>query len=534
MGGAKVLYNEGIQSPLPCQFGKRVLYEYLGSTIQDFLSYEPATIGTASNKFENGKARAIYGTGVVDYTVYSFVLSNLESRMDRVEWVEEGESGFEVMQSMQKRLQAVQTAGVRCSMGDYKDFNLQHSMASQAAIYEVLLDIITAANCTSESYIRAVAWCADAAKNQVVYVPNKNMFDRSYTVLKVSSDWKVVAPSAEKAAAVVQGMFSGYRGTGFTNTVLNLAYVNAASRYVHDRYKQNAIGVLRAHKGDDIWITNENIIWAALLYNTMSEQGLEFQPAKQLFGEKGEYLRVRYSPEGTRGYLCRAISSWAVSPLQGTATVDFVSRCEEAQRSAATLYRRGGRAGYIAALLSTIMHSCLSVKLRTSEKDFERFHLPAWPLEASYALGGIDYGMPNTRANTGMKLPSLPRLKYTASDLVKHIPQNMSESQVERDWLPMGLDARTATAIKKIYHEQNISVVSDPRMRVRDELKYTSEIKTWLKSINRRKGMRAKCRRMDAASIEHCDFISKIRCEERDCSYDAAFEVFIPKGGLDV
>lgn len=144
--------------------------------------------------------------------------------------------------------------------------------------------------------------------------------------------------------------------------------------------------------------------------------------------------------------------------------------------------------------------------------------------------GGIDYGMPDTRANPNMKLPSLPRLEYSASELVKYIPANM----VERDWLPMGLDACTATAIKRIYHEQNVSVVSDPCTRIRDELKYTAENKVWLKSMLKRKGLRGKCRRMNAPSIEHDEFISKMRSESRDCSYDATFEVFIPKGGLDV
>lgn len=51
--------------------------------------------------------------------------------------------------------------------------------------------------------------------------------------------------------------------------------------------------VKRVHRGDDIWVSNGRLLWAACLYDRMCSSGLILQPSKQLFGRHGEFLLSR-------------------------------------------------------------------------------------------------------------------------------------------------------------------------------------------------------------------------------------------------
>lgn len=83
---------------------------------------------------------------------------------------------------------------------DYADFNIQHTLRAQQAIFlaisrrilELWGDIAMA---------QSTDWCAFASRNQTCKVPNE--------------------VSVRKT---VQGMFSGNRGTNVTNTILNVVY----------------------------------------------------------------------------------------------------------------------------------------------------------------------------------------------------------------------------------------------------------------------------------------------------------------------
>ena len=63
MSGCKIRYDNKDDYPLNDDANKRVLFSYLGSTsVSKFIDMPREVIGSASDKFENGKARAIYST----------------------------------------------------------------------------------------------------------------------------------------------------------------------------------------------------------------------------------------------------------------------------------------------------------------------------------------------------------------------------------------------------------------------------------------------------------------------------------------
>lgn len=68
-----------------------------------WLDEEPEMVTTVSVKFEMGKARAIYGTQPQDYSISSYVLDGVESKLFNVEEVESGLVGQDFIATMIRR-----------------------------------------------------------------------------------------------------------------------------------------------------------------------------------------------------------------------------------------------------------------------------------------------------------------------------------------------------------------------------------------------------------------------------------------------
>lgn len=83
-----------------------------------WLDRMPIIIARASEKFESGKARAIYGTDVVDYAIMSYVILPLESKLTRLDGLESGLSGADEVAAMFRRLWQIQSGAAECTMID--------------------------------------------------------------------------------------------------------------------------------------------------------------------------------------------------------------------------------------------------------------------------------------------------------------------------------------------------------------------------------------------------------------------------------
>ena len=125
-----------------------------------------------------------------------------------------------------------------------------------------------------------------------------------------------------------------HRGTSFDNTMLNIGYFNAEAAAVHEKWGHQPSSLHRVHTGDDIWVTNHNVVWAALMYDQLVASSLVLQPVKQLFSTRGEFLRILYSI--LTDYLCRAIVYWTTSSIQDTAGIDVLTRVEETNNIVST------------------------------------------------------------------------------------------------------------------------------------------------------------------------------------------------------
>ena len=162
VGGAKIEYESKEDNQVPTgSANKRVLFEYLShgmlSTLLD--EGEPQLLACASDKFENGKDRAIYGTMIQDYVIFSYILRGLESRLPNVDWCETGQLGYLEVLNMLTRLQKILEPGCEASMGDFANFNLQHTLEVLSTVYSVLEDICVQKGIVNVDIFRALRWC---------------------------------------------------------------------------------------------------------------------------------------------------------------------------------------------------------------------------------------------------------------------------------------------------------------------------------------------------------------------------------------
>lgn len=529
--GAKVTPIDG-KSDLPKQLNKRILMEYLtAETIISWLDeeVEPAIIGSASEKNENGKARAIYGTDIKGYTIMSYVLSIFEPEMHRVPDLNEGESGYDEIVNMKKRAAATNTSGMYTAMADYQDFNIQHTLEAQAAVFESFENCLLKRGGCEPSLMKAIIWCKKAMLNQYVYFPGPDERPKTYAAVQELDGVRVSLPTCEGARPITQGLLSGLRGTNFINTILNKAYLLVAVEDVERIYGVKDPGSLKAHKGDDLWLCSYSSLWQALVFRQMKRAGLLFQTIKQLFSTRGEYLRVGYYLGETYGYLCRAIAGWMIGPIQSGRDIDFITSIQDVCRSAATVYRRGGDANSLDALRAAAIRRLCKVTLRVGGTT-KVVRVPQKPLGAAFAQGGIDLGGPGTFANPQYAAPYLPRWQQLPSVKRLAVPSHMSSDQVSILWNVLDLGPQTAAAIQRVYHDQNTAAVEDDEVREKEDALFGVSVMSWIEQVNRRRRPIPPRGKWTKGNPNHDDLCGQLA--EMDCSaaWDHIFVNYIPQG----
>lgn len=286
--------------------------------VQKFMAEtKPIELATASEKFENGKSRAIYGVVPEHYVINSYVTAGMEERLHLIEGLEKGASGLAELAYVYKRLAITRDPDHECSMLDYADFNIHHTPEMQALLFERISargQVVGAC----KDWVNAAKWLSKAKMNQ-----------------------QVIFPKSGRPQRVTQGMFSGTRSTDLINTLLNIAYFNVAAKCLEEQHIE-AVDLYHVHQGDDLWVSNRNAMWARSLYYTLSAQGFIFQPAKQMFGAaRGEFLRVLYQKGTANGYLARALVNALLKPIQNSMDIGALEWAQAAKETSGVLHRRG-------------------------------------------------------------------------------------------------------------------------------------------------------------------------------------------------
>lgn len=417
----------------------------------DWLNDEPMINAIASEKYEMGKARAIYGTETKDQAIMSYLLTIIEPRLSFVEGIESGLSGLNEIVSVIRRMRIVKRDREECTMLDYTDFNAQHTLEIQAEIFYQIQQYLEGESANPDA-IKCAKWSGDACLNQWVKFPHLS-----------------------KSVKVVRGLFSGNRATNFINTLLNRLYYDVAVKWIQEYLIISPIDPYRLHQGDDVWVSNGSRLWAEALYKVLNEMGLEFSDKKQIQDQnKAEFLRVTYTEDGAQGILARTISTLIEKPLQSDVDISPTSRSLGLNSQIMTCFRRNLSEECCTILWDAIVRYSLKSKI----DDVSEVTIPYGMVCRSTFNNGMDIGPPSTRSKRAETIPKLPNIEYKSKILEENVNDYTSKAfievmsgQIKEEFL--------SENIKKELHITNVSDSMPQSDKVKALIKLHKKLNLW-------------------------------------------------------
>lgn len=408
-GGVKTMLDG-----TPVTAGKRVYFENVKTEeVLAWLQTVPAIIASASEKYELGKSRAIYGTQPIDYFIMGYVITGLEQVMEGLQGVQHTNRSPESVRRMCHRHKVINGSCPYGMMLDYSDFNIQHTLYIQSYIFDRIAHY-SQRFAWPQSYVQAAEWCRAALLNSQIRFPGD------------------AAPTR-----ILQGLFSGLRGTAFCNSLLNYSYYRAAEAVLTMELPMLSADTVAYHQGDDVWVSSSRREHNVAIYHIMAAAGLQFEPSKQNMAKNvGEFLRVWYQDGQARGFIPRALASLIIAPLQSDRAVDFIEEARALDGQLRVLQRRGLPPSMLSALWRSLV-------IYNVKKSFKPTGPPDATIEmaisSSALYGGL--GCPNPASGTPLRLrrqvnprPTLSRMldipknaaSYMSSDLIALLPNEIA------------------------------------------------------------------------------------------------------------
>ncbi|BAM36036.2 RNA-dependent RNA polymerase, partial [Persimmon latent virus] len=389
----------------PISVDKRVwAEEHDFKHILRYMRSAPKELARASEKYENGKSRAIYGVAPEHYVINTYVTQGMEERLHNIPGLEKGATGVTELGYIKKRCNITANARKECTMLDYADFNVQHSLSCQYILFDEMLKAGVEVGACPD-WVKACSWLRDAKLNQESYFPGKS-----------------------RPVKITQGMFSGTRSTDLINTLLNLAYYEVAADAVSS-YGYSSQDVYHVHQGDDVWLSSDNAAWAATLYYVMNAQGFIFQDSKQMFGpSRGEYLRVLYHSEGAVGYLARSLANYLQRPIQNKTDIGGQAWMESISDTCRVMQRRGLSIYGASVVWQDVLGAKGTVHLH--ERDRAKIKLPLSYIVAPREAGGMGCPPPGHLVQASL-LPPAPTDQLSWKADWSALPHRMADDWIE-------------------------------------------------------------------------------------------------------
>lgn len=256
-GGHSSKWSRWSNNVRKCPFGSCNRAQYLSSiSVEEIMSSVPEVTITQLPKLEHAKTRWIYSCDSISYAITDCLLSRVEASWRNISALLNPDIGGPAVE-----------AGLCplwphvCVMLDYSDFNSQHRIEYMQAVFDVLAEF-----CDDEG--------ADVCRWVSASLSNMNVAGQKW----------------------VAGLPSGHRATTFINTVLNAAYCRLCLRCKPQK---------SYHAGDDVLLVYDH----AVSPDDFLFPEARFNPGKQSYGSRAEFLRKHHTGRASYGYPCRAIAS---------------------------------------------------------------------------------------------------------------------------------------------------------------------------------------------------------------------------------
>lgn len=317
-------------------------------------AYNMTSLTTKPN--EPAKKRVLMPGSFLHYVAMSYVLGMVERTGD-VGGVRIGDPEDNNLSHFDLRM-ANSTFNF---MLDFADHNAQHSGIEMAIIIECLEEKFAAATDAEDLHF-FINWIVDSFFNMMVR-------------------------DGDSIHSVTAGLFTGWRGTTWINSVACQAYVYVGARAAVRMYGSLDIRYFEG-AGDDVLIKFGSAVDAFRFYKCMKLSGYDMQSIKQMASHrKTEFLRVL--SVGNSLYCCinRVLPNFICGDLERS-NPTLLERVGGAYATIKMMSRRGLSPNVVKCLYKSYMDKWMRVKIGDEYKDIDRT-----VLHAAKELGGL--GIPD-------------------------------------------------------------------------------------------------------------------------------------------
>ncbi|AEX87902.1 RNA-dependent RNA polymerase [Phytophthora infestans RNA virus 3] len=267
---------------------KRVAFTHLDTAAlrREMHNHREAVLHSRhATKFEPGKKRALWNTGLMHYSSSSVLLEQFaNNERKNVPWyMPSHTSAFSTAQDFVRVRTLRERIGV---MWDFSDFNINHLLEHMAYLYKRAGEILVERNVSGKGDSDVLA----AAK---------------WVAASTMETWLEDAESGV-TAKVKRSLMTGVRGTSFVNTILNHVYTEMAREYALRLGGVQLLNDPTYAFGDDVFSSADSHAKAVLFCHVMNTLGTAGTTYK-INLELGELLRVSYDETGFSGYPLRAL-----------------------------------------------------------------------------------------------------------------------------------------------------------------------------------------------------------------------------------
>jgi len=327
-----------------------------GAAFREMLSTEPRSISTVTPKFENGKNRDLMSDSETNYAMQSYLLYGVEELLGGHYGMLFKLGGQAALQQKNRILmRTMRSSGAYFWSYDFKNFQMNHSLESQKAVWAALINIrINQAKheknlVAMEHYRRAGEWVIGAIDN--CYVRD------IATGLTIKNRF---------------GLATGVRGTAFINTVLNKVYDslagNLATTWLEGDPEDPRVGW---HMGDDIMRQLSSLTAAVARTRAMSSLGLTGTDIKLLIEpDGGELLRYYYSKGSVMGYMNRTIPNIICGEWDLGVGATVLEKARSVPSVCGKLRERGANSVVVATLEQMLVRRVSAVNFNEVKQRF--------------------------------------------------------------------------------------------------------------------------------------------------------------------
>nr|APG76049.1 hypothetical protein [Wuhan insect virus 30] len=260
-------------------------------------------------KYEvGGKERVLLPGSFVHFMLFVFVL-HIAEKQEQVGSVRLNAMADDDIRYFDKKM----FKGIHHMLYDWADFNEQHSAEEMALVISELDNAILG---RPRDYSMFVAAIAESMFN--MYLEDRD----------------------KKRHKIMRGLYSGWRGTTWINTVLNFCYVAVALEVYERLY--GVSGVLMVdHGGDDIDLMFSDGIDAQRFLRIMDSMLFNANEWKQMIGERSEFFRNTINGRVAYASPTRALASFVAGDWEGAGRAKVVERVTSLLDQIGKLERRG-------------------------------------------------------------------------------------------------------------------------------------------------------------------------------------------------